>query len=479
MRLGALFTEICPLQAKDLPFAGLTSDSRLVQEGWVFFAIPGTKGDGLAFVGQAISKGASALVVASDAIVDTSVPVLHVADVRAALSKAAAHYYPRQPETIVAITGTSGKTSIAAFVRQIWARLGLKAASLGTIGVVTDHETQYGSLTTPDPVSLHQTLDKLAGEGITHLVMEASSHGLEQERLDGVRLSAGGFSNLSRDHLDYHATEAAYLAAKMRLFDTLLKKGQPAVIDADSRVADEVIAHCKKHGLNVLTTGARADGIKLVSAVPEGWKTRLLLRYKDHDYGVLLPLAGTFQVANALLAAGLCLVTGSDAGGVFAALEGLEGAQGRLEHVGTIRNAPIFVDYAHKPDALENVLTTLRPLAKARLILVFGCGGDRDKGKRPIMGDIAARLADIVIVTDDNPRSESPGQIRTEILASAPDAREIGDRAEAIITAINLLKDGDVLVIAGKGHETGQIIGDRTLPFSDHEVVRQALGKSF
>ena len=468
--------DLLPELSAEIAVTGLTADSRAVRPGFVFFAVPGTKADGLAFAPAAIAAGAVAIVAEREPEAPLPGAVfVRVPDVRAALSQAAAAFHPRQPDTIVAVTGTSGKTSVAAFTRQIWLRLGQSAAALGTTGLVSPSGATYGSLTTPDPVSLHATLDRIAGEGVTHLAMEASSHGLDQRRLDGVRLSAGAFTNLSRDHLDYHPTLAAYLAAKLRLFDTLLAPGQPAVIDADSTVADEVIAAATARGLAVWTTGRTAKTIRLAAAESGPDFTRLRIEYRHKPYLVRLPLAGAFMASNALVAAGLVLATGGDPDAVFDALAHLEGAPGRLEKVGSRRGAPIFVDYAHKPDALEKVLQALRPLASGRLVVVFGCGGDRDAGKRPIMGEIASRLADTIIVTDDNPRSEEPATIRAAIMTAAPGAREIGDRADAIRTAVAALAPGDVLVVAGKGHETGQIVGATTLPFSDHEAVRAAL----
>jgi UDP-N-acetylmuramoyl-L-alanyl-D-glutamate--2,6-diaminopimelate ligase len=392
---------------------------------------------------------------------------VQVADARAALSHAASRFYPQRPSTIVAVTGTSGKTSVAAFVRQIWETLGLEAASLGTIGVVSRPLTVYGSLTTPDPVTLHQTLTKLAQAGVTHLAMEASSHGLDQKRLDGVTPAAAAFTNLSRDHMDYHANEEDYLAAKLRLFRDLLPGGGFAVIDADSAIAPRVIAAAS----HPFTVGAAGAAIRLVEARREGFATRLTLIYRGASYETLLPLPGDFQVSNALVAAGLCIATGSAPGPVFAALATLEGAPGRLERIGE----QVFVDYAHKPDALEKALAALRPFVAGKLIVVLGCGGDRDPGKRPMMGAIATKGADVVIVTDDNPRSENPAAIRAAILAEAPGAHEIGDRAAAIREGVRLLQPGDALMIAGKGHETGQIVGDRTLPFSDADEARAAL----
>jgi UDP-N-acetylmuramoyl-L-alanyl-D-glutamate--2,6-diaminopimelate ligase len=395
--------------------------------------------------------------------------------VRRALALAAAALYPRQPATIAAVTGTSGKTSVASFTRQIWSALGRAAASVGTIGVTSPKGEVYGSLTTPDPVELHRTLDTLAGEGVTHLALEASSHGLDQHRLDGVRVAAGAFTNLSRDHLDYHPTLEAYLAAKLRLFEALVEPGGTAVIDVDGTYAAQVVMAVARRGLSLMTVGKRGEDIQLVDGSIEGFAQVVTMRHGGIDYRVRLPLVGAFQVENAAVAAGLAIAAGSEPARVFAALEGLKGASGRLELCGTRRGAPIFVDYAHKPDALAKALDALRPYAPGRLVVVFGCGGDRDKGKRPLMGEIATAKADRVIVTDDNPRSENPATIRAEILAAAPGATEIGDRAQAIRAGIAMLDKGDVLLIAGKGHESGQIVGDRVLPFQDQEVVAAAL----
>ena len=460
---------------------GLAVDSRRVAPGFVFFAIPGSKTDGTTFIAQAIANGAVAIVAERQPPAPVAgVAFVLVDDVRRALALAAAAFAAGQPETIVAITGTSGKTSVAAFCRQIWGTLGHQAASLGTIGIVAPTGSTYGSLTTPDPIALHESLDRLAGGGITHLALEASSHGIEQRRLDGVRLAAAGFTNLSRDHLDYfHATLDAYLAAKLRLFETLLPEGRPAVVNADSDAADQVVAACAARGIEVYDVGRRGARLRLVDARQDDLAASLTIDVDGRRIQTRLPLAGDFQVANALVAAGLCIASGSPADAVLAALTTLEGAPGRLELVGRRGSAPVFVDYAHKPDALEKVLATLRPLAKHTLTVVFGCGGDRDRGKRPIMGEIAARLADHVIVTDDNPRSETPSSIRHAILegtrGGAARVFEIGDRAAAIEEAIASLMDGDVVVIAGKGHETGQMVGGTVLPFSDLDCARLAL----
>jgi UDP-N-acetylmuramoyl-L-alanyl-D-glutamate--2,6-diaminopimelate ligase len=475
MRLG----DIVDLSAADAALAsreigGLCADSRKVARGDAFFALAGVKSDGLAFVAQAVEKGAAAIV--GERAPDFAVPAFaQVADARAALAIAASRFYSRQPEIVVGITGTSGKTSVAAFVRQIWASLGFESASLGTLGVVSRPLNVYGSLTTPDPITLHQTLDRLAGAGVTRLALEASSHGLDQKRLEGVRFAAAAFTNLSRDHMDYHATPEDYLAAKLRLFRALVPSGAPAVVNADSDVASRVSAAAVERGLRLFTVGLRGADLRLISAEREGFATRVAFTCGGRVMHALLPLPGDFQVSNALVAAGLCIATGSEPGAVAQALETLEGAPGRLERIGEKRGAPIFVDYAHKPDALEKTLAALRPFVRGRLAVVFGCGGDRDPGKRPMMGAIAARGADVVFVTDDNPRSENPATIRAAILVAAPGAQEIGDRAEAIHAAIATLEPEDALVIAGKGHETGQIFADRTLPFSDADVARMAL----
>ena len=459
-----------------LELSGIASDSRKVKPGFLFVAVPGTKADGLGFVPQALAAGAAAVMAERKPELPEHVAFLETRNVRRALALAAARFYPRQPATIAAVTGTSGKTSVAAFSRQIWSSLGLPAASIGTVGIVSPKGETYGSLTTPDPIELHRTLDALSREGVTHLALEASSHGLDQYRLDGVRVAAGAFTNLSRDHLDYHPTMEAYLAAKLRLFSDLIAPGGAAVINVDDCYSGKVLDAAEARGLKVLTVGVGGEGITLVDGAIDGFGQVVRLAHAGREYRVKLPLVGAFQVQNAAVAAGLAIATGAKAAAVFAALEKLEGAKGRLELAGTFNGAPVFVDYAHKPDALQKALDALRPYTRGRLVLVFGCGGDRDAGKRPIMGKIAVENAEHVIVTDDNPRSENPAAIRREILAGAPGAEEIGDRGEAIRTAVKRLNDGDVLLIAGKGHETGQIVGDRVLPFSDHDAVAAALG---
>ncbi|MGE0503019.1 MAG: UDP-N-acetylmuramoyl-L-alanyl-D-glutamate--2,6-diaminopimelate ligase [Rhizobiaceae bacterium] len=456
---------------------GLSSDSRTLQPGDMFFAAAGSKADGSTFADDAMRKGAVAVVAGRGALkVVDGAPVLEVDDPRRALALSAAHFFGRQPETMVAVTGTSGKTSVASFVRQIWERTGKASASIGTTGVVSPGRNEYGTLTTPDPVSLHRLLRDLADEGVTHASMEASSHGLDQRRLDGVRLAAGAFTNLGRDHMDYHRTVEDYLAAKMRLFDTLLPKGAPAVIYADDAWSGKAAEAARNAGMEVLTVGRVGSLLTLKRVEHERYRQRAEIIAEGHIHEIDMPLAGDFQIANALVAAGLAIATGASATDALGALEKLKGAPGRLELVGsTPGGAPVYVDYAHKPEALENVLAAVRPFTTGRVVVVFGCGGDRDKGKRPIMGEIATRLADVVVVTDDNPRSEVPATIRGEILRAAPGAIEIGDRRQAIRDAVTMLKPGDTLVVAGKGHEEGQTIGKDTLPFSDHEEVRAAL----
>ena len=480
MKLANLLTVDAVSDARfaALDVRGVTADSRAVKPGDLFVAVAGAKADGLRFVAPAVAGGAVAIMAerVPQAPLPDGVAFVRVGDARRALALAAAKFFPQQPETIAAVTGTSGKTSVAAFTRQLWAATGEAAASIGTIGLVSPTREVYGSLTTPDPVALHRSLDALAREGVTHLVMEASSHGLDQRRLDGVRVSAGAFTNISRDHLDYHPTLEAYFAAKLRLFSDLVHPRGAAVIVADHPHSAAVVAVAKQRRLRLLTVGWRGEGIRLTGSRIDGFAQVLKLTHGGTDYTVRLPLVGEFQVENALVAAGLAIATESEPAAVMAALEGLKGAKGRLDLVGEKDGAPIFVDYAHKPDALAKALESLRPYATGRLIVVFGCGGDRDPGKRPMMGAIAVEKADRVIVTDDNPRSEEPAAIRAAILAAAPGAAEIGDRGEAIRKSVAELERGDVLLIAGKGHETGQIVGDQTLPFSDHEAVSAALG---
>jgi UDP-N-acetylmuramoyl-L-alanyl-D-glutamate--2,6-diaminopimelate ligase len=462
----------------ELEVGGLSTDSRTVKRGDVFVAIAGGKTDGRKFVGSALAAGAVAVVAQTD--LDTALPegitFVRVGNSRRAVALMAAKFFPRQPRVIAAVTGTSGKTSVVSFTRQIWTALGLPAASIGTIGIVSPRGETYGALTTPDPIALHRSLDGLAGDGITHLAIEASSHGLDQYRLDGLRIVAAAFTNITRDHLDYHENFEAYLAAKLRLFGALIDPGAAAIIEVDHEHAKEFVALAKGRKLAPISVGRKqGSDIRLAESAADGFAQRLSVEYRGRTFQIRLPLVGDFQIENALVAAGIAIATGSDPALVFPALEHLAGAKGRIELVGTSRGAPIFIDYAHKPDALAKALDALRPVATSRLVVVFGAGGDRDRGKRPLMGAVAAAKADRVIVTDDNPRSEDPAAIRAAILAAASGAIEIGDRREAIRSAIAELRSGDVLLIAGKGHESGQIFGDRVVPFSDHEEVAAAL----
>jgi len=468
---------------EDREIRGLTADSRAVERGFLFAALPGSRHDGRAFIAEAVARGAVAVLAPQGtALPEGAGAAALVTDdnPRRRLALMAARFYEVQPRSIAAVTGTNGKTSVASFTRQIWQRLGYRAASLGTLGLVPARPNAPKSLTTPDPVELHRCLAALARDGIDHLVMEASSHGLDQHRLDGVRVTAAAFTNVTRDHLDYHGSMAAYLAAKRRLFAELLAADGTAVLNADDPAAAALAEACAARGLRVMTYGSRGRDLRLLRQEPTQDGQRLTLEIDGRRHEVSLLLAGTFQAANVLAALGLVLATGAQTPGTLDhaldVLGGLEGVPGRLESVGrTPRGAEVYVDYAHTPDALQTVLQALRPHTAGRLHVVVGCGGDRDPGKRPMMGEIAARLADAVIVTDDNPRSEDPAAIRRAILAAAPQAEEIGDRGEAIARAVATLSAGDVLVIAGKGHESGQIVGDRVLPFDDRDVARRAI----
>ncbi|SEG07056.1 UDP-N-acetylmuramoyl-L-alanyl-D-glutamate--2,6-diaminopimelate ligase [Bosea lathyri] len=476
--LGDLFPEAFAAEVASRRVAGVSFDSRKVSAGEVFVALAGAKADGARFIADAAMRGASAIVSggARPDGLDPAIAFAQVSDPRLALALAAARVHPRQPGTIVAVTGTSGKSSVADFTRQIFQALGHESASLGTIGVVTSKGADYGSLTTPDPLSLHASLDRLAAQGVTHLAMEASSHGLDQRRLDGVRLKAGAFLNLGHDHLDYHPSVGEYLAAKLRLWE-LLPEGAPVVINRDEPYATQAADAAKARGHRVIGIGRKGETVTLLANAREGFSQRLTLGVDGRDLTVTLPLVGDFMAGNALVAAGFAIAVGEDPIAALQAISGLTGVAGRLERVGEINGGLVVVDYAHKPDALAAVLATLRRYATGRLICVFGCGGDRDRSKRPLMGAIAAEKADIAIVTDDNPRSENPAAIRAEVLAASPMLREIADRADAIRTAVGMLAAGDLLIVAGKGHETGQIVGDRTLPFSDHDVVRAAIAE--
>jgi UDP-N-acetylmuramoyl-L-alanyl-D-glutamate--2,6-diaminopimelate ligase len=462
-------------QKPGMDIAGLTCDSRVVGPGYLFAALPGTHSDGRNFIASAVEKGAVCVLGPVGTV--AAVPVLECGNPRSAFARMAANFYPRQPEIIAAITGTNGKTSTAFFLRQIWTQLGRKAASLGTIGVHGAGFNEPGKLTTPDPVKLHETLQRLADAGVDNLAIEASSHGLEQFRLDGVRVRAAGFTNITRDHLDYHGTMQNYLAAKLRLFSDVVEIGGTAVINADVPEAQEVVATALKRGLEVITYGRAGKSICMLEREAKAGAQRLSLVIGSQNFTINLPLAGKFQAENAMCALGLAIALGADVADAVAALAKLDGVPGRMQHVGTVNGADVYVDYAHTPDALQNVLSALRPHTQHKLHVVFGCGGDRDPGKRAEMGAIAAKLADGVIITDDNPRSEQPAAIRAQILAAAPGAQEIANRHEAIRAAVAALGQGDVLVVAGKGHEQGQIVGAEVLPFDDVMEAKAAIGE--
>ena len=456
-----------------LTITGLASDSRKVKPGYLFAALAGTKTDGARFVKDAVARGAVAVLgapVLADDVVALGVRFIPDENPRAGLARYASAFFASQPDIVAAVTGTKGKSSIVAFLREIWTALGKPAASLGTVGVTGPSGTIPLSHTTPDPVEIHELLATLKADGVDHLAIEASSHGLDQHRLDGVRIKGCGFTNITRDHMDYHPTFEDYLTAKLRLFSEVVADGGVAVINADADHADRFIAAAQARGLKLITVGRKGETIHLDRREDRGGAQALTLHYQGKIYYVELPQAGAFQASNALVAAGLAIGLGEDAAKVFAALEHLKGAPGRMEKVAfAASGAPVYVDYAHTPDSLEKVLEALRPHTAGRLHVVFGCGGDRDKGKRPLMGAAAVKLADDVIVTDDNPRTEDAATIRAEILAAAAGAREIGDRAEAIRAAMADLKTGDVLIIAGKGHETGQYLKGEVFPFSDRE----------
>ena len=477
MQLAALIgTDALPLPEEGATeIVGLTADSRAVKPGYLVAALPGTKLDGTAFIPQAIEQGAAALLVPLDARVEARVPVIADRNPRRKLAQMAARFFGAQPKVIAAVTGTNGKTSVATFLRQIWAALGEEAASLGTLGITSAKGDRPLGHTTPDPIVLQAALAALAQEGVTHLAMEASSHGLAQYRLDGAKLTAAGFTNITRDHMDYHPSFDDYLYAKLRLFGEVMGPGGIAVINADSPQFAEFEAVSWARGHRVISVGRKGRSICLVAARPHARGQVLDIVHEGRNYEVKLPLVGGFQASNALVAAGLAIGCGGEATKVFAALEKLAGASGRMEEAAHLPNgASVYIDYAHTPDALQNVLEAMRPHTAGKLSVVFGCGGDRDPGKRVMMGEVAAKLADAVFVTDDNPRSEAPAAIRAAILKGCPGATEIGDRAEAIEAAMRALGAGDVLIVAGKGHETGQTIGDRTIPFADQAAVTAA-----
>lgn len=466
-------------EAPDLRIEHITLDSRDVRAGSLFAALPGTVRDGRDFIPDAVRAGAVAVL----ALPGTRVSGAHLIpsdDPAHTLAMMAARAWPSQPECIVGVTGTNGKSSTVEFLRQIWAACGQGAAALGTLGVrLADGELPLG-MTTPDALTLHRAIDEAARRGVTHLAMEASSHGLVQRRLDGVCLSATGFSNLTQDHFDYHGSFEAYFAAKARLFDTLAPAGSPAIINVDDSYGPAMIEVAEKAGLDVRRIGWSGDYVRLKELMPRATSQALHLEVEGESHMLELPLVGEFQAINAIMALALAVATGTDRHRAVGALQELTGVRGRLELAGSrFADGPdpasVFVDYAHTPDGLDNAIRALRPHTRARIVCVFGCGGDRDAGKRPKMGAVAERLADVVIITDDNPRSEEPAKIRAQIRAGAPGAIEAGDRRAAIHAALEMLQPGDVCLIAGKGHETGQIVGDQVLPFDDVEIARDWL----
>ncbi len=466
-------------EMQGLDIRGLTADSRAVEPGFLFAALPGSLTDGRRYIGEALKRGAIAVLAPDGTARPSDQPDLAFLtdeNPRRRLALLAAAFYGKQPAHVAAVTGTSGKTSIACFTQQLLAAQGHKSVSLGTLGLVPAIIAGPAALTTPDPVALQCWLKDLAEAGVTHLAMEASSHGLDQFRLDGVRVTSAAFTNLSRDHLDYHPDMASYFAAKARLFEELLVPGGVAVLNREAEQFDALAAIAAKRSCPVIDYGRGASALRLehVEALADGLAVRFLYRGIPQD--VRVRLVGTFQASNVLAALGLALAEGAEADAAIASISGLKGAPGRMEYVGrSARGGHVFVDYAHKPGALEAVLQALRPHTESRLWVVFGCGGDRDPGKRPMMGDIATRLANQTIVTDDNPRGEDPAAVRAAILEAAPGAEEIGDRRDAITAAVGRLSDGDLLVIAGKGHEPYQIVGKETLHFDDREEARAAI----
>lgn len=473
MQLSQLIDKPIP---KDCEITGLSLDSRETKPGDVFFAVPGFSFDGREFIETAILKGAHAIVVENDIRGHYSVPVIKVRSVRKAISYAASQFYTLKPQTRVMVTGTNGKSTTVSFVQQLWCYLGKKAASIGTLGVKSavglpplSHEYK---LTTPDAITLHALLSELESHGYTHIAMEATSIGLDQYRLHHIPIEAAAFTNFTQDHLDYHSSMGQYFHAKTKLFTELLPQGKPAILNHDIAQYEELCKVSGDHPLLSFGTKPNAD-LVMTRREPHENGQSLTLTYQGKSIDVEFPLWGDFQGANLLAATLLCLSTGFAFDEICAAIPKLKNVPGRLQRVNASR---IFVDYAHTPDALETALHALRPHAKGRIGVVFGCGGDRDKSKRPLMGKIASEKADFVVVTDDNPRSENPATIRQEILAACPGALEIGDRRKAIESGMTELKSEDILVVAGKGHETGQIIGDQTLPFNDVDVIEEILG---
>jgi len=457
----------------DSEVTGFAIDHRKVARGSVFGAFTGAVFNGEDFISDAVDRGAVAVVARPEAPVER-VPLLADPEPRRLFAELAAKFYAPYPETVVAVTGTNGKTSTVEMTRQIWRMSGHRSASIGTLGVTTSDEQVKTGLTTPDIVTFLSNMAGLKRMGISHAAYEASSHGLDQHRCEGVPLAAAAFTNFSRDHLDYHQTMDAYFEAKMRLFEELLPPGRPAVIWTDDPRSGEVSERARRRGHQVLTVGRQGKLIRLVEQSPTALGQALQVEHGGKVYKLGLPLIGAYQASNVLTAAALVLATGGDWDDTFAAMQRVSPVRGRLERAVISRSGvPVYIDYAHTPDALEAAIAALRPHVEGRLITVFGAGGDRDQGKRPEMGAVATRLSDVVIVTDDNPRSEDAAAIRSAIMAGAPGATEVPGRREAIAEAIRIARDGDIVLVAGKGHETGQIIGDQVLPFDDALVARE------
>ena len=460
----------------DTRVTGFAIDSRKVAPGTVFGAFRGTQVNGEDYIPNAVAAGAVAVFARPEAVVEGAV---HVADAepRRAFARAAAKFFAPFPDTVVAVTGTNGKTSTVELTRQVWRMAGHHAASIGTLGVTTADDSVSTGLTTPDIVTFLSNMAGLRREGVTHAAFEASSHGLSQFRTEGLPVHAAAFTNLSRDHLDYHGTMEAYLEAKLRLFSEVVEPDGTAVVWMDDPASTRVAEIAVERGLRLITLGQKGESLKIVGRQPTQLGQTLTIEAEGKPYTLKLPLIGAYQAANSLTAAGLVLATGGEIDEVFARLARVQPVRGRLERAAISRaGAPIYVDYAHTPDGLEAAIQALRPHTTGRLIVLFGAGGDRDRGKRPQMGAIATSLADHVIVTDDNPRSEDPAFIRREVLAGAPGAIEIGGRREAIEAAIAEAGANDIVLLAGKGHEQGQIVGDRILPFDDVQVARESAG---
>jgi UDP-N-acetylmuramoyl-L-alanyl-D-glutamate--2,6-diaminopimelate ligase len=457
----------------DSKVTGFAIDHRKVARGSVFGAFTGAVFNGEDFIGAAVERGAVAVVARPQAQV-RKVPHLADPEPRRLFADLAGKFYAPYPDTVVAVTGTNGKTSTVEMARQIWRMAGHRSASIGTLGVTTSDDQVKTGLTTPDIVTFLSNMAGLKRMGIDSVAYEASSHGLDQHRCEGVPLAAAAFTNFSRDHLDYHDTMDAYFEAKMRLFDELLPAGRPAVIWSDDSRSGEVIERSIRNGHKVLTVGRRGEAIRLVQQMPSPLGQTLMLEHAGKAHRLALPLIGAYQASNVLTAAGLVLATGGEWDSTFSAMQRVAPVRGRLERAVISRSGvPVYIDYAHTPDALEAAIAALKPHVEGRLITVFGAGGDRDQGKRPDMGAVAVRLSDVAIVTDDNPRSEDPAKIRADIMADARGAIEVAGRREAIAEAIRIARAGDIVLVAGKGHETGQVIGDRVLPFDDALVARE------